>query len=444
MRVDLLKYAGKKICVAVSGGRDSMALLHYAFTHASQYGIEVSALNCDHSMRGEESERDSAFVKAYCGANGIKLRFFKAEEGKFHDENSARKWRLDCYRRTLEEGADFIATAHHLSDNAETVLFNLARGTSLSGMRGIGDEPSLGLIRPLIACTRREIDDYIAENDIPYVTDSTNATADYTRNKIRLGVLPNLEEAVPGAAEAIFRFSRLAREDEEYFTRLSDGLIYCRGEDNYLIKPCAERVIFRRAAARIIAGKFRRIDYTSEHLDRLFALQGASSGKKFFFLGLAAVKEDAGVAISVEGETCGEVLFSDWLDEKTPLSPFGVARIVRCGGFYSAKGKTEADGQKARGEKALYFDCDKIPQGAVVRTRQKGDKFLKFGGGHVSLSDYFTDKKIPQSLRGRIPLVCDGGEVLIICGVEISEKVKAEESSSNCAAIFCADPHYTG
>ncbi|MDE7075691.1 MAG: tRNA lysidine(34) synthetase TilS, partial [Clostridia bacterium] len=214
MQVNLSPYANKRICVAVSGGRDSMALLHYLKKCGGDFGITVSALNCDHGIRGEESERDSAFVKDYCAANGIPLRFFKAERGSFKDENGARMWRLDCYRKVLEEGgADVIATAHHLSDNAETVLFNLARGTSLAGVKGIADELSLGIIRPLISISREQIDEYIEVNHIPFVVDASNLSDGYTRNKIRHNVLPALEEAVHGAARNIYNFSRLAAED---------------------------------------------------------------------------------------------------------------------------------------------------------------------------------------------------------------------------------------
>lgn len=427
MKVNLAPYAGKKICVAVSGGKDSMALLHYLKTHAKEYGITLSALNCDHGIRGEASERDSAFVAAYCGGNGIKLHSFKAEKGGFANENAARLWRQSCYTSVLSEGkADFIATAHHLNDNAETVLFNLARGTALSGMTGINDVPALGLIRPLIGCSRKEIDGYIEENDIPYVTDESNFTDDYTRNKIRHNVLPALEEAVPGAAGNIFRFSRLAAEDEEYFDRLVRAVIVRRPTCGYLIKYCGERVIFRRAAQKIIASEYRKKDYTAEHLNRLFELQSMENGKKFEFLGLIAIKEEGGIAI-VEGveNTCGEIPFKDNLT---------------IDGVYEFGGSSE----RSCAVKQLRFDIDKIPDTAVIRFRKTGDKFTKFGGGTKSLSDYLTDKKVPQSVRATLPLVCDGSDVLIVGGVEISDKIKVDENTKNCGVFICADPFKLG
>ena len=415
MYIDLTAYRNKNICVAVSGGRDSMALLHYMLCRAKEYGITLSALNCDHCMRGEESEADSAFVAQYCGGNGIKLYFFKADGYGFKNEQDARIWRLECYKKVLSQGVDYIATAHHLNDNAETVLFNLARGTSLAGMTGISDEPSLKIIRPMIGCTREEIDGYIKENAIPFVTDSTNLSCDYTRNKIRQSVLPALEDAVHGATEAIFRFSRLAAEDEEYFSNRVDEIIIERS-GGYLIKPCTEKAVFRRAARRVVAEYFCRKDYTGGQFDTLFELQGMQNGKRFEFLALTAVKEDGGIAIFEES--------------KEPLNlPFAL-------GVYEGFEITLNDGVDTD-KKVLMFDLNSIPDGAVIRYRREGDRFKKFGGGTKSLSDFLTDKKVPQSVRDNLVLVCIDSEVLIVGGVEISDKVKVTENTSKVARFIC-------
>ncbi len=441
MNVGLAPYANKKICVAVSGGRDSMALLHYLKAHGGEFNIALCALNCDHGIRGEASARDSAFVKAYCGANGIELYSFKAEEGRLNSENAARLWRLQCYNSVLDGGkADFIATAHHLNDNAETVLFNLARGTSLYGMTGITDLPALGLIRPLIGCSRGEIDEYIRINNIPFVTDESNGTDDYTRNKIRHNVLPALEDAVHGAAANIFRFSRLAAEDEEYFDRQVKRIIVSRPTYGYVIKPCAERVIFRRAAQKIVAVNYGKKDYTAEHLNSLFELQSAENGKKFEFLGLVAIKEEGGIAIVGKCELSYESEGMSFCENLSCDQIIKYAGRIACAEY----AEYACDALDVLGEtiplKVLKYDLDKIPDGAVIRFKRAGDRFKKFGGGTKSISDYLTDKKVPQSLRGALPLVCDGNEVLIVGGVEISDKVKVDENTVKQGVFICADP----
>lgn len=441
MNIDLTPYKHKRICVAVSGGKDSMALLHYIKAHGEDFGISLSALNCDHGIRGEESARDSAFVAAYCGANSIPLRSFKWEGDKFEDESAARFWRLERYKEVIESGgADLVATAHHMNDNAETVLFNLARGTSLSGLTGITDTPALHLVRPLIACTREEIDDYIERNKIPFVTDSTNLSEEYTRNKIRFSVLPALESAVHGAVKNIYRFSRLAAEDEEYFARKAAEIIVDRNPYGFVIKPCGERVIFKRAAHSVVAAGYGKIDYTAEQFERLFELQSAANGKKFEFLGLTAYKEEGGIAIcDSRRQDSEDVPFLQNYVGGGLTSYCGIlAAACDEGGLNLALSRL--DGGLKDKVKILKFDADKIPETAVIRFKRAGDKFTKFGGGTKSLGDYLTDVKIPQSMRLFLPLVCDGGDVLIVGGVEISEKIKVTENTERVGFFVCPDP----
>lgn len=413
-----------KICVALSGGRDSVALTHYIYSHAEEWGITLTAMNCDHAIRGEASERDSAFVKEWCASLKIPLYSFKREKVEDDGENSARQWRLECYREALaKSGADVIATAHHLNDNAETVLFNLARGSGLSGLTGICDceIDGLKIIRPLIDCTRSEIDEYIKANNLPFTEDETNANERYTRNKIRLNVLPGLEKAVPQAAEAIYRFSRLAAEDEQFFQNLikERGLL----EDvpgGVKIKHCAEKPLFKRAAVAAVSRNFKRKNYTAQHAENLYCLQFAETGKKFEFLNLTARKEEGCVTIVENEEDCGEEI-----------------------PFYAYNGKTFCGvpleiSKKADG-KYLKFDLNKIPETAVVRFMKTGDRFTKFGGGTKSLGDYFTDKKIPVRLRKRIPLIADGNNVLAVCGVEISDGIKITEETQKIYYLICGE-----
>ena len=415
---DLSAYAAKNICVAVSGGRDSMALINFIYTHMQEFGIALSALNCDHKIRGEASARDSEFVEKWCRARSIPLLKFVWNFEGTKSEQAARLWRRECYRAALLGGADFVATAHHMNDNAETVLFNLARGSSIAGLAGIGDGE--GIIHPLVACTREEIDKYIAENKIPFVEDETNLSDGYTRNKIRHNVLPELEKAVPGAVGNIFRLSRLAAEDEKYFECV------IKERDILKITPfgaevsLCESVIFKRAAVKAIK-YFNRKDYTAEHLQNLYLLAIGQKNKKFIFLGLTAYGGEGKIVITEDGEVTDEIPFASFKGDNF----FGQKLVIS----YSA----EDEG------KILKFDADAVPEGAVIRFKRDGDKFTKFGGGTKNLGDYFTDKKIPLWVRGKIPLIAIGGEVLAVCGVEISDSIKVTENTKNTAYISSCD-----
>ncbi len=440
MKLELSAYKGLKICVAVSGGRDSMALLHCVYSNARKFGITFYAMNCDHRMR-ENSFEDSAFVKEWCKDKDIPLLTYVYDGSGLNSENEAREWRRGCYFRAIKGiddsglkisgGADAIATAHHMDDNAETVLFNLARGSSLSGLTGISDCTVKGangnvvkFIRPLVGCSRAEIDDYIKGNHVPYVDDETNFKEDYTRNRIRLNVLPQLEKAVHGTSEAIYRFSRLALQDEEFIREevLRRGVFKAENEVVFL-NFCQTYPLFSRAAIMVVKDYFGKKDYTLSHIDSLYRLQNCETGKKFEFLGLQAFKEQSRISISAKIEhIAAPIKFYDFKNGN-----FGQAGLVIC------RNKNELPEEY----KSLRFDWGKIPEDAVIRTKQNGDKFTKFGGGAKSLGDYLTDRKIPVRLRDKLPLIACGNEILAVCGVEISDKIKITDKTEDVGYIYC-------
>lgn len=449
MKSELAALYGKRVCVAVSGGRDSMALLHYLDAVKDERKIKLTAMNCDHCMR-EKSARDSAFVAEYCRNNDIPLLFYSAGELTLGTEEEARDWRRKCYFKAVKgvdgngvkitDGADLIATAHHLDDNAETVLFNLARGSSLAGVTGItdgtavnADGEKLTIIHPLITCSREEIDAYINENNIPYVDDETNFSDSYTRNYMRINVLPAIEKVIPEVKKAVFRFSRLAAEDEEFIrsevkrrrlVKYIDGVVF--------IKPCV-KPLFSRAAVEAVKEFFGKKDYTSAHIDNLFNLLHAENGKKFEFLGLTAYKESGGVCIcpnDTEREN-QSAFFYDYMRGNSHI--FG-GQLLK----FEVK---DAKNQTKKG-KILKFDLSEIPETAVIRFMKTGDKFTKFGGGTKSLGDFFTDKKIPVRLRNKIPLIAVGNEILVVCGVEISEKVKLTDKTDMVCTVVYSHKNY--
>ncbi|MCD8287214.1 MAG: tRNA lysidine(34) synthetase TilS [Clostridia bacterium] len=457
MKVELSAYAGMRVCVAVSGGKDSIALLHYMVHNGPGYGIKVSAINCDHGIRGEASRQDSEFVRSFCQAAHVPLLFF-AHDGTFASEEEARLWRRDCYleaarEHTLEDGtrwvpADAIATGHHMSDNAETVIFNIARGSGLSGACGITDgeitgpdRTSIKLIRPLIEATRREIDEYIRQFGLPYVTDNTNLMDYYTRNKIRLYVIPELERAVPNAQRSLFRFSRIVKETEDYFENIirRDGLV-SKVYGGLLIKPVEEEAIFSRCCLKVFS-YYKIKDYTSLHIKSLFKLMHGANGKRFRFLRLVAFKEERGIAVCEAGRISpyGEAPLAEVTDGVFVGEPFSLNPVPQDAVQTICAGDMSLGASFCPGKKTLFLDADKIPAGAVVRFKKDGDVFERFGGNTKKLGDYFTDIKLPQRLRERVPMLCSGSKVLAVGGIEIAESLKITPDSRNVLAISCVD-----
>lgn len=214
--------AGSRMLCAVSGGADSMALLHYLWSHAEEWNITVCAAHYDHQLRGLESARDRTFVRDWCAEHDIPLKIGfgevrrHAEEEHMGTEEAAREMRytfLEQARQELE--CDWIATAHNAEDQLETQILNLCRGSGLRGLCGI--PPRRGnILRPLLETTRSEILAYDQEHEVPFVEDHTNAEDEYARNRIRHHVLPVLQGINSSAAENAGACARLLRTDEEY------------------------------------------------------------------------------------------------------------------------------------------------------------------------------------------------------------------------------------
>jgi tRNA(Ile)-lysidine synthase len=201
--IDFSKYLTSDdiVAVALSGGRDSMALLHMLLSVLPKNRLK--AINVEHGIRGEESLLDSKFVASQCKALCVPLLTYsidcvkEAKKQKLSIEQVARKLRYECFYDALSKGkCDKIATAHHNDDNIESVLFNLFRGTGLKGLIGISDNLSDKIIRPLLDVSKDEINEYIKKHDIPFVKDSTNDDDKYTRNFIRLNIIPKIKRKI--------------------------------------------------------------------------------------------------------------------------------------------------------------------------------------------------------------------------------------------------------
>ncbi len=430
--MNLHRLENKKIWIAVSGGADSVALLHYLKAERAAHGYALGAVHCEHGIRGEESVRDMRFVQALCAEWKIPLRLFqedcpaKAKREKVSLETAARRFRYECFERLLQSGeADYIATAHHRGDEAETVLFRLARGSGLSGASGIKEENGRYL-RPFIQRSKAEILEYIRANGLSYCEDGTNGEPCATRNKLRLEVLPKLEEAVPGAAENLARFARIAAEDDALLQRLSRALL-TEKEGLPLVKFSEEKPLFIRACVAALKGLGLDKDYESAHLRALFALQGLERGALVTLpKGLRARKEKEGVLLFIEEE---EAIPSVAEEKAFDLEGYD-------GGRYEVKLFFEPP-KEDTGLALLRADLDKIPSGARFRFRREGDYIYRFGGGKKSLKKFFNEEEIPVKERAFVPLIAtEEGEVYAVCGVELSQRIAVDSNTRRTVYIL--------
>ncbi len=430
---DWTEFRDKRICVAVSGGADSIALLHQCKAAEKEAGYRLSAVHCEHGIRGEESVRDMSFVQTICKSWNIPLYLFsencpkRAEREKISLETAARDFRRESFTQLVEEGKiDFIVTAHHQNDEAETVLFRLARGSSLAGMSAMKEKEGY-FLRPLLHTSKGEILAYIEKHGLAFCTDSTNLQTDATRNKLRLEILPRLEAAIPGATENIARFAFLAAEDEAYLVKQSKSLL-CQDQEGVTVLFSKEKPLFTRACLAAMKACGVLYDYTATHLNSLFFLQDSQRGAQLVLpQHLRAEKGERGI------------YFSLFREEK--VCPQGEEKNFTLEGYDGGRYEVNCSYAQPNNEggdwKILRVDAEKIPQNAVFRFRREGDEIRRFGGGNKSLKKFFNEKKIPPQERDYLPLIAekDSGRVYVVCGVEISEEVKLDANTQKALYI---------
>ena len=413
--------------MAISGGVDSVSLLHYLKSRETECGYLLCAVHCEHGIRGEESLADARFVEKFCKAQGVLLYTFsedclaRAKRDKQSLETAARAFRQECFSCILnEEKADFIATAHHKNDDAETVLFRLLRGTSLTGVGGMSERNGV-ILRPFLAWAREEIVDYAKQNGLSYCVDSTNFEADATRNKLRLQVLPLMEEAVPGAVENLVRFSSIASEDDALLYEYAEELL-TENDGEITVAFCEKKPLFRRACLLALKGLGVEKDYTALHLENAYGLQILERGAKLSFpKGVEAEKRENGIVFYQKKE--------GFFEKKTAVQPF--TKNGFDGGRYEVK-VSFTPINEGNGWRVLQADGEKIPATAIYRFREDGDFIYRFGGGKKTLKKFFNEEKTPVAERAYLPLIADeNGEVYVVCGVEISEKVKVTSETKN-------------
>ena len=304
LKIDNLFTKNETIAVAASGGSDSMALLHYLSTHAKELGIKVKALNVEHGIRGEASKSDSNFVKIYCRANNIEVISYefdtlkKAKTDKMSVEQAARVMRYDCFFDAINKGlCDKVATAHHMRDNVESVLLNMFRGTGLKGISGINANYEDKIVRPFLKVRKEDLSQYIIENGIPYVADETNFSDDYTRNFIRLNILPQIKKIFPEAEIAITRLAEIAKLEDGCIEKLALNAFKTEN-DKVIISLPQDKAVISRAVLMGLKTLGIEQDYEKIHADSILDLANKKNGAKVNLpKGIVAIKEYDNIVI---------------------------------------------------------------------------------------------------------------------------------------------------
>ena len=420
---DMLPRGARVLC-AVSGGADSICLLHLLHSLSAEGGFTVAAAHYHHGMRGEVADADAAFVEAFCKERDIPCVvergdvYGEAQRLGLGVEETGRKLRYEFLRRTAEElNCDRIATAHNADDNLETLLLHLVRGAGLHGLAGI--PPRRGdIVRPLLTTPRAAIEAYLAEHGLGHVEDCTNSDDSYARNRIRHQVVPVLRQLNPRLTESAAETMGYLRADNDYMNaKAAAACTHARwaGDDlvieaQYIAElPAA---IAPRAARRMLEMMGDgNTDCSAAHLKAVVDLAAGEDPSAVVFLPngrlvqrvyrdlLFTTQSDplppfAAVPLNLDGETAPEG--TDWRCRCRP---------VDC----------PAAGEEAPG--AFYLARDALEGELVLRPRQTGDEIaLPRRGGTKTVKKLFIDEKVPRRERERVPVLTDGQGVAAVAG----------------------------
>ena len=440
---------GDGVVVGVSGGPDSVCLLHALCSLSEQLNIRIYAVHINHMLRGEESIADQRYVEDLCEKLGIPLyvrtfdiKSIAAEKG-ISLEEAGREVRYREFEKVCKEvGADKIAVAHNRNDQAETVLMHIIRGAGTGGLKGM-DFKRGNVIRPLLGIDRKDIEEYCRLHGLSPRTDSTNLESIYTRNKIRLDLIPYINTQFGiDIEDNLCRMSRLIRDEDEFIENeaacvFRESIRMERTGQIWLDIPKlmnSHPAILRRVlrmAVRKIKGDLKGIE--NVHIEAAADLCILGETGKLIHL-------PSDIRISKSYDTLK--VFIDSEKEKPrpfciPVEVPGItlvedleaaliAEITTNGGSFSYKNMGD--------NRSLiqYFDYNSLNDGIYIRNRRNGDVFKPFKSrGTKKLKEYFIDSKIPRDARDKIPLIASGNEIVWIIGHKISDKFKVSENTKS-------------
>ena len=410
----MLPPPGGRILCAVSGGRDSMCLLHYLWQLGERESFTVAAVHMNHGQR-DTAQRDAFFVQNFCRERRIPCVTERvsvpelAKEWGVGIEEAGRRARYEVFGRAARlTGSDRIATAHHAGDQAETVLLHLLRGTGPEGLAGI--PPVRGnIIRPLLETTRREIEAYLAENGISHIEDETNQDTTMARNRLRLEIMPLLEELYPAAQESICRTARILRREEDCWQAQVNAVLpqsgTCVRAEALLALPYALRLrALRTLTGRLAVG---RKDFAAVHYEAMEALLHKNGAVSL-----------PGGAVAI----CRDGLLSLRMTEKTEPVPLSLG-VTRWGEYRLICKKTASDHAPAANELALERGImrDRLTVGPC----RSGDG-LKLPGsrGRRSVKRLCADGNISPAERDTLPAIYAGERLAAMWPLGVDEEFR--------------------
>ena len=434
---------GQRLCAAVSGGADSMALLRLLLLVQPVFGYELTACHVNLGLRGEPADRDEAFVRAECARLNVPLRVFHpADVGAavpaHPGEDWARKLRYACFDVLRAGGIDAVATAHTATDQTETLLFRLARGAGLHGAAGI--RPSRpGFCRPLLCLTRTETEQVCTACGQRWVTDETNASDAYARNRLRHSALPALESTNAAAVQNLARFCEKAARVDAYLAAGAAKLLAAArlpgAEPAWQLAPlqAADPLLLETALHSLVAPVR---DAEEKYVQLLCAVvrQGSGAvqltGQVRFCAGNGCLRQETlPQALPEQPENLPPQL--PFLPQKQPEFRLrggwkGKAELLKA----DFEEKIQVAHKKDLKNRADYARITTLYTSLVLRARQPGDRFRPAARGlSKPLRNWMNEAGVPNELRDTLPLLASGSEILWVCGEGFADGLAPDTES---------------
>lgn len=432
---------GDKIVVGLSGGPDSVCLLHILSRLKEELDLEIYAAHLNHQIRGIEAQKDAFYISKLCEEMGITF-FIKSinvpeycEKNGVSIEEGARKLRYEMfYEIKNNTRANKIAIGHNLNDQAETILMRMMRGTGLQGLKGIEYIRDGVIIRPILDIERNDIEEYCKQNKLNPRIDKTNLESIYTRNKIRLELIPYMKDNFnSNIIESIVRMGNSLRSDNDYIE--SEALIKFKEVSNiksdsveinlkpYINLHNSMKVRILRNSIKHILGDTNFID--QRHIDDIIELEDESKIDKVINLprGIYVYRKKNSIILTNKEIVIEEIEFCYNIPSN------GFIKVKEIGTIIETQVVSIDKYKRSKSDKSCkWFDFNKIKGGIVVRNRRSGDK-IKLSGGSKKIKDLFIDIKIPKEDRCKVPVIADDQGILSVGNFRNSENYKIDEET---------------
>lgn len=438
-------YPGMGVLVGLSGGADSVALLEVLCQMRAEFGLRLYAVHIHHGIR-EAADKDVKFCESLCAQKKVPFSCEKvdvpllAEKEGMSIEEAGRKARYDVFENYRQkENLDVIAVAHHKNDQAETMLFQLFRGSGLRGLSGIPYKRE-HIVRPLLAVTRKEIEAFMQKEGLLFVTDETNGSDAYTRNKIRRHILPVAEDISAGAIENMNRTATLLWETQDFMEKESTCFLeqYARCEEEQIAIPvnrlkekhiALQKYIICSAIEQLIKN---RKNITERHVESILSLLEKEGEKNVDLPAFLFAKKQYDVLLlgrKEDAQSDGEKVHIPIASEGTYRLPDGKILCTKLLTHYNLENIPKSNCMK-------WFDYDKITHNLSVRTRHVGDYLhIDENGAKKLLQDYLVNEKVPKSKRDDALVLADGQHIVWVLGKRISAHYKVSDKTKHILQI---------